>query len=138
MANKTFNDTLLYNKSSKFNCQDDIAGSKVVNADKFHKIKHCDPHSAGWLKRNRDASRNGKIRTTMISYVYRVSKSRIICYNGKKICDFSIFVVENFAIQKAIVESIQKQLFEMILESDSMIAIQAIKGDISRPSQRRY
>lgn len=40
MVKKTFYNTGLQNKSANLNCLDDVAGSKIMNVCKFHKVKH--------------------------------------------------------------------------------------------------
>lgn len=57
---------------------------------------------------------------------------------GKRLEDHHILDAEILTIREAIVAIIQKQLSEVIIESDSLIAIQAIRGEINPPSNIRY
>lgn len=51
MATKIFFETILYNKSSNFNCLDEVAGFNFINAGKIHKIKHEGPSLSVCLNR---------------------------------------------------------------------------------------
>lgn len=87
-------------------------------------------------KMNIDASRIGAKRTSTISYSCRGSMSCIL-FSTENIENHHILVTETLASREAIVAIIQKQLTEVIIESDSLIVIQSIKGEIAPANQIR-
>lgn len=56
---------------------------------------------------------------------------------GKRLEDHHILEAEILAIREAIVAIIQKQLSDVIIESGSLIAVQAIRREINSPSNIR-
>lgn len=70
----------------------------------------------------------------MISYVCRDNTSRVQLANKKKPHDHHILVTETLATREAVIAIIQKQLSKVIIESDSFIVVQAIRGEINPPS----
>lgn len=67
----------------------------------------------------------------------RNSTNHILIANRKKLGDQHILVAKTLAIWKAVVPIIQKQKSEVVIESDSLNVIQAIRGDVIPPSQIR-
>lgn len=63
-----------------------------------------------------------------ICYVCRDSTSHILFIGGKISRDHHIPVTKILAIRKVIVTIIQKQLTDVIIESDSLVAVKAING----------
>lgn len=55
--------------------------------------------------------------------------------NGKLIGDLSVLVAETLATWKALETIIQEKLSNVIIETDCLIAIQAINGETKPPSQ---
>lgn len=84
--------------------------------------------------RNTDASRIAANQATSISYVCRDNTDRILRIEEKNVGDSSVFVAETLAIHKALNFVIKKNLSNVIIESNSLIVIQAIDGETrSRP-----
>lgn len=50
MAKKAFHNRILHNKSINLKCLEDIAGFKVTDTEKLHKVKHWDPPTVGWFQ----------------------------------------------------------------------------------------
>lgn len=63
---------------------------------------------------------------TVISYVYRILAVRIIEKNGRITGNDLVLVVEVLTIQDAVKHATQQNNTKIIIESDSLIAIQAI------------
>lgn len=123
---------VLYNKSVKLNCLEDIAGSKVTNEGKCHKVKNQDTPPIGWLKWNTDTSRIGPTHTSTVSYVCRDNTIVPFLSSGKNIGHYLTLTTENLKILEAVITTIQQQMFDLIIESD-WLTIQAIIGDVNPP-----
>lgn len=67
-------------------------------------------------------------RAFSITYVYKDSTFHFLLIAGKRIGDHHNLVAEILAIRKAIVTIIHKELAEVIITSDSLVAVKAING----------
>lgn len=66
--------------------------------------------------------------------VFRDNFGRV-CYINRKLIAIQFLLAETLTICEAILTTIQKQLLDIIMESDSQLVIQAIEVAIQAPSQ---
>lgn len=77
----------------------------------------------GFAQMDTDASKT-ETKNSTISYICRDNKGRVQHLQGKVLGNSTIPVTETIVIRKAVQTTIQKRLYNIIIESDSQIVIQ--------------
>lgn len=80
------------------------------------------------MKFNTNAFKPRKYQKTFISYICRDSTVRIITKEGRSIRDIPVFLKETLVIRNAWIDVCNSKYSNVIIESDSVIVIQAING----------
>lgn len=133
MAKKTFHNTVLYNKSVNLNFLEDIAGLKSRMQVKFI-----------WLSIRIPFLLVGLNEILMLPGLEQGIHQRLVMFieiiqrwlqYSCGIGDYPTFVAETLAIREAVIAIILKQMSNVIIESDSLIAIQTIRWDIKPSTQ---
>lgn len=122
-ANNIMSEIFRYNRNTNFSSLVDFAGLTDKIASNSRKSKVWQPPPAELLKWNINASRIEQKQSTTISYVCKNSNGHIICAIGKKIRDHTILVAEALPIRDAINKAIQKQMEQIVIESDFLATV---------------
>lgn len=100
-----------------------------IDTSTLHKVKHWDPPLVKWLKWNIDASSLEARHTSTISYVCKDNIGRVQYSYGMRISDDPILVVKILLLEKRL-NNYSKTDVQLIIQSDSLITIQAINSEI--------
>lgn len=103
----------------------------------IHKSKAWQLTLTGWLKWNTDVFRIEKNQTMTVKYVYRDSMRCLLSATSKRIADHNVLMAETLVIREAVVNIIQKQMVQVVIESDLLVNIRAINGEINPPTPIR-
>lgn len=109
-----------------------IGKHKSKSKNHVHKYYQTPPIKSQ-LKWNTDSSNIEECRSTTIATVRKDQFGRICDQKSKQIRYYSTLLVETLAIREAVIETIKARQSNVIIESESQIAIKAILQEIEIP-----
>lgn len=116
------------------------AGHRLEDPTIWMHVKSDQNYSSpqvSWIKLNTDASKEKREQKTTIRYVCRGSAVCIVEKEGKYIRDVPVLVAETLVIRNMLRQAIKELYPKVIIESDSLIAVQVMQGE-STPSKYIY